>query len=85
MDGRRGRMMTPDLSRAAWRKSSYSGANGSCVEVAPVPGASAADAIAADAIAVRDTKDRGGPALTFTSRQWRSFAGGIKAGELGLT
>jgi hypothetical protein len=83
-------MTTPDLSHLAWRKSSYSGANGSCVEVAPVPGAGvpgagAAGAGAADAIAVRDTKDRRGPALTFTSRQWRSFAAGIKAGELGLT
>jgi hypothetical protein len=78
-------MTTPDLSHLAWRKSSYSGANGSCVEVAPVPGAGVPGAGAADAIAVRDTKDRRGPALTFTSRQWRSFAAGIKAGELGLT
>lgn len=36
-------------------------------------------------IAVRDSKDRGGPALVFTARQWRSFAAGIKAGELGLS
>jgi hypothetical protein len=78
-------MTTPDLSHLAWRKSSYSGANGSCVEVAPVPGAGVPGAGAAGAIAVRDTKDRRGPALTFTSRQWRSFAAGIKAGELGLT
>ena len=77
-------MITPDLSGAAWRKSSYSGANGSCVEVAPVPGAAAAAAGPAETIAVRDSKDRRGPALTFTSRQWRSFAAGIKAGELSL-
>jgi hypothetical protein len=78
-------MMTPDLSHAEWRTSSHSGANGSCVEVAPVPGAGSAAVESAGAIAVRDSKDRRGPALTFTSRQWRSFAAGIKAGELSLT
>jgi hypothetical protein len=77
-------MQSPDLSRAKWRKSSYSG-NGSCVEVAPVPGAGSAAAEAGDVIAVRDSKDRRGPALTFTARQWRSFAAGIKAGELSLS
>jgi hypothetical protein len=80
-------MQSPDLSRAKWRKSSYSG-NGSCVEVAPVPGAGSAGSAAAEAsdvIAVRDSKDRRGPALTFTARQWRSFAAGIKAGELSLS
>jgi hypothetical protein len=77
-------MQSPDLSRAKWRKSSYSG-NGSCVEVAPVPGAGSAAAEASDVIAVRDSKDRRGPALTFTARQWRSFAAGIKAGELSLS
>jgi uncharacterized protein DUF397 len=76
-------MQSPDLSRAKWRKSSYSG-NGSCVEVAPVPGAGSVATDARDVIAVRDSKDRRGPALTFTTRQWRSFAAGIKAGELSL-
>jgi hypothetical protein len=50
-----------------------------------VPGAAAAAAESCEAIAVRDTKDRRGPALTFTTRQWRSFAAGIKAGELLLS
>jgi hypothetical protein len=76
-------MTNPDLSHAKWRKSSHSG-NGSCVEVAPVPGAASAAAESCDVIAVRDSKDLRGPALTFTSRQWRSFAAGIKSGELGL-
>jgi hypothetical protein len=44
-------------SRAAWRTSSYSGANGNCVQIArPAP----------DTIAVRDSHDPGGPRLTFT-------------------
>jgi len=77
-------MTNPDLSHAKWRKSSHSG-SGSCVEVAPVPGAGSAAVGSCDVIAVRDSKDRSGPALTFTTRQWRSFAAGIKAGEVGLT
>lgn len=77
-------MQSPDLSHAKWRKSSHSG-NGSCVDVAPVPGAGSAAVESCDVIAVRDSKDRSGPALTFTTRQWRSFAAGIKAGELSLT
>jgi hypothetical protein len=77
-------MANPDLSHAKWRKSSHSG-NGSCVEVAPVPGAGSAAVESCNVIAVRDSKDQCGPALTFTSRQWRSFAAGIKAGELSLS
>jgi hypothetical protein len=77
-------MQSPDLSHAEWRKSSHSG-NGSCVEIAPVPGAASTVVGSRDVIAVRDSKDPRGPALTFTTRQWRSFAAGIKAGELSLS
>jgi hypothetical protein len=73
-------MTSLHLSRALWRKSTYSGANGSCVEVAGVP-----DTIGDDQVAVRDSKDRGGPALILTARQWQSFAAGIKDGSLTLT
>ena len=84
-------MRHPDLSHAEWRKSSYSGVQGSCVEVAPLPGGIAYGAVTAGSgeadgmIAVRDSKDRGGPALVFTARQWRSFAAGVKGGELDLS
>jgi hypothetical protein len=74
-------MPAPCLSRAAWRKSSYSnGSGGSCVEIAILtPAAGEHD------IAVRDSKDPHGPALTFTARQWRDFTAAIKAHELDLT
>ena len=54
---------------AAWRKSSYSGANGGqCVEVA-----------AAGRVLVRDTKDSGtGPVLGFSPAAWRRFADQVK-------
>jgi Domain of unknown function (DUF397) len=65
-----------DLSRAEWRKATYSGNGGaSCVEVASnLPGI----------IAVRDSKDRGGPALVFASAEWAEFTADIKAGQLDL-
>ena len=60
-----------DLSRAAWRTSTRSGASGECVEVADnLPGV----------VAVRDSKDRSGPALLFTREQWASFVDGTRGG-----
>ena len=59
----------PDLSRAAWRKSTYSNNGGSCVEVAPA---------AAGVVAVRDSKDPDGPKLAFTSQQWMLFTSTVK-------
>lgn len=46
-----------------WKKSSYSGYNGDCVEVAE----------AADVILVRDSKARDGAKLEFTPAEWRAF------------
>jgi hypothetical protein len=36
--------------------------------------------IAADAVGVRDSKDRGGPALSFGAAAWTGFVAGLKAG-----
>jgi len=63
---------TADLAHAAWRKSSRSNGQAHCVEVAVLGG---------DAVAVRDSKDTGGPALVFTPGAWRTFAARMKAGS----
>lgn len=57
-------------SRLKWEKSSYSGSDGNCVEVAKLAG---------DGRAVRDSKDAEGPALRFGSGQWREFVARLKA------
>lgn len=46
-----------------WRKSSHSGDQGACVEMS-TDGA---------AVAVRDTKDPGGPTLCFPAAAWTAF------------
>lgn len=69
-------MDTPELSYAAWRKSSYSGQGGDCVEVA--------DGVAG-VLPVRDSKDPQGPALVFPAAAWRAFVAGVRAGEFPVT
>lgn len=61
---------TPDLTIAAWRKSSYSdgGAN-NCVEVADnCPGT----------VPIRDSKVSAGPVLVFGEDSWSAFLAGFK-------
>lgn len=53
-----------------WRKSSYSFANGNCVEVGRGPAA----------IAVRDSKNPGGPVLRFRDSGWAAFVAAVKRG-----
>lgn len=80
-------MHTPDLTNARWFKSSRSSNNGTCVEVAFVPGNAAwfkssrsgnngacvEVAITDTVVAMRDSKDSSGPALTFTPAAWTTF------------
>lgn len=63
-----------DIAGASWRKSSWSAANGSCVEVAHLPRVAR--------VAVRDTKaQERGPVLIFTQPGWESFLSAVKHGE----
>jgi len=55
-----------------WTKSSYSTAQGNCVEVAPVR----------EGTAVRDSKDPDGPILRFPADSWRAFLSAVKAGRV---
>jgi hypothetical protein len=56
------------VSNPPWVKSSHSGSNGDCVEVASLP----------ETIMVRDTKDRTGPVLRFAPDAWRAFTDSLK-------
>ena len=57
-------------SALIWRKSSASGGNAECVEVAS----------SELSVLVRDTRNRSGAMLQFSSAQWRGFVGRIKHG-----
>ena len=65
--------MNDDLSYAQWRKSSYSGNTGNCVEVA----------ITESVVGLRDSKDPDGPVLVVTHEEWRGFMVGLRAGGFG--
>jgi hypothetical protein len=56
----------------SWVKSSFSFANGNCVEVANLP---------QGGIGVRDSKDTEGPILRFTPDEWNAVLGGVRNGE----
>ncbi|MGH3899916.1 MAG: DUF397 domain-containing protein [Pseudonocardiaceae bacterium] len=60
------------LARLHWRKSSYSGTSGNCVDVAD---------LADGGRAVRDCKDLAGLILTFTAAEWTAFTAGVRSGD----
>ena len=55
-----------------WRKSTFSGNNGNCVEVAALPDGR---------VAVRDSKDPAGGTLVFTRAEIDAWVRGVRAGE----
>lgn len=54
-----------------WRKSTYSGTNGACVEVRKID----------DVIEVRDSKIADSPILRFNQLEWDAFTSGMNSGE----
>lgn len=64
--------MTPDEDGLRWTKARASSAGNNCVEVAVTQ-----DGM----VLVRDSKDRGGPALCFSRSEWAAFLSGAKGGE----
>jgi len=62
-----------DLSRATWRKSSYSNGGGECVEVADLSNGTRA---------LRDSKNPDGGVLVFDSRAWMTLVAKVKSGQL---
>jgi hypothetical protein len=80
--------MDLDLSRAAWRTSTYSGNGGQCIEVAAVwrtstysgNGGACVEVARSgpELVAVRDSKDPDGPKLAFTPATWQAFTSFVK-------
>jgi Domain of unknown function (DUF397) len=63
-----------DLSHAQWHKSSRSGAEGNCIEVA----------FAANRIFTRDSKNPTGSTLSCNQTEWTAFLGAVRNGTLDL-
>ncbi|HEV7980630.1 DUF397 domain-containing protein [Amycolatopsis sp.] len=55
------------MELVGWKKSSYSGNNSDCVEVA-----------LGETVGVRDTKDRDRGALVLTSQAWSALLGAVR-------
>jgi hypothetical protein len=66
-----------------WRKSSRSGSEGDCVEVAGFAETAGFAKVAgfAESVGVRDSKDRLGPALRFDPVAWAGFVRATRAGR----
>lgn len=65
-------MPAAHLPGLTWLKSSFSGAQGECVEVAELP---------TGEVAMRNSRDPKGPALIYTRAEIAAFVAGIKNGE----
>jgi uncharacterized protein DUF397 len=65
-------MPADELSTARWRKSSASNPSGACVELAELPSGN---------VALRNSRDKSGPALICTRLEAAAFLFAVKRGE----
>ncbi|WP_329107170.1 DUF397 domain-containing protein [Micromonospora sp. NBC_01699] len=70
-------MTGTQLGGAIWRRSSRSGSNANCVEMAYLGTAGATP------VGVRDSKDVDGPVLAFAATAWTSFVAAARRHRLG--
>jgi hypothetical protein len=63
--------MTTNPSHLTWRKSSFSGTSGTCVEIAVI----------GDGVLVRNSNHPDAGTIVFTRRQMAAWVAGCKAGE----
>lgn len=64
-------MPAHEISEFQWKKSTYSGNSGQCVEISVTHG---------ERVSIRDSKYPYATMLRFSPHVWSSFVGGIKAG-----
>jgi len=78
--------MDDDIVFADWRTSSLSFSNGNCVEASAWRKSSRSNGHSmcveagscSHGVAVRDTRDRGGPVLLFSGSTWGAFLAAVK-------
>jgi Domain of unknown function (DUF397) len=66
-------MPAADLPAITWQKSRLSNPSGNCVELAELPDGAG--------VAVRNSRDPGGPALIYTVDEIEAFIRGVASGD----
>jgi Domain of unknown function (DUF397) len=65
-------MADVDPTQVRWWRSSYSGANGNCIEIGDF----------GDLVGIRDSEDPSGPIILLTRAEWRAFLAAVRDGAL---
>ena len=66
-------MPADELDGVVWRKSRRSNPSGNCVELGVLP--------EGGGVALRNSRDPGGPALIYTRDEMEAFLGGVRDGD----